>query len=90
MGWGGSAGVLQAAALLLPPTEAQPDHDALQAGLHDAQQGPLGGVAVPARLHQLPALLVEAGQTLGPGSWEEGGVLVPEGGGAELGGPHLS
>lgn len=63
--------VLQAAALLLGVAVAHPHHDALQAGLHDAEQGPQGGVPVPAGLHQLPALLVETGQALRPGSCRE-------------------
>lgn len=66
--------VLQAAALLLGVAVAHPHHDALQAGLHDAEQGPQGGVPVPAGLHQLPALLVETGQALRPGSCREATV----------------
>lgn len=69
---GVSAGILQAAALLLRAAVAQPDHDALQAGLHDSEQGSLGRVAVPAGLHQLPALLVEARQPLGSGTCTRG------------------
>lgn len=68
-----SGGILQAAALLLRAAVAQPDHDALQAGLHDSKQGSLGRVAVPAGLHQLPALLVEARQPLGSGTCTQGG-----------------
>lgn len=60
-----SVRVLQVAALLVRIV-AQAVHDALQAGLDDAQQGSLGRVSVPAGLHQLPALLVKRGQTLRP------------------------
>lgn len=45
----------------------------MQAGLHDSEQGSLGRVAVPAGLHQLPALLVEARQPLGSGTCTRGG-----------------
>lgn len=61
-----SVRVLKAASLLFSAAES--DHDALQARLNDAQQGPLKRVAVPARLHELPALLVETGQPLWSGT----------------------
>lgn len=63
--------VLQAAALGPGVAVAHAGHDALQAGLHDAQQGPQRRVSVPAGLHQLPALGVEAGQALRPRSCRE-------------------
>lgn len=47
-------------------TFTKPYHDALQAGLYDAEQGPLGRVSIPAGFHQLPAFLIKAGQPLGP------------------------
>lgn len=49
---------------------AEPVHDPLQHRLDDPQERALGGIPGPARLHQLPAFLVEHRQTLWTHSWK--------------------
>lgn len=64
-----SVWVLQAAAFLLRVAVAEPLHNTLQARLNDTKQGSLGGVPVPAGLHQLPALFVKSRHALWSGTW---------------------